>query len=77
MGKHEITNDLKYSRSRKAWNAAVAAAVAAAGTISVAGLFTDSGLNGEAIGVAAGGVVTAFVGTFIVTFFSPNGNANG
>lgn len=67
-----IKNDLMYPRSRKAWNAGITAAAAAAGSVSVAGLFTEHGIDGAAVGVAAGAVVTAFVGTFLVTFFSPN-----
>lgn len=72
MSKHLDKSNLKYSRSRKAWNAGITGAAAALGTISLAGLLTDTGVNAEAIGVAAGLVVTGFVGPFVAAFFSRN-----
>lgn len=71
-GKHEAKSNLKYSRSRKAWNAGVAGAVAAAGTVSVVSLFTPDGLDTGAIATAAGVIVTAFIGPFLGAFLSRN-----
>ncbi|URG18060.1 holin B [Curtobacterium phage Ayka] len=71
-GKHEAKSDLKYSRSRKAWNAGIAGGAAAAGTVSLVSLFTPNGLDTAAIATAAGVVVTGFVGAFIAAFLSRN-----
>lgn len=72
MAKHIEKSDLKYSRSRKAWNAGLAGAATAAGGITVYGLFTEHGIDANAVGVAVGAIVTGFVGSFLTAFLSKN-----
>ncbi|QXG07823.1 hypothetical protein [Curtobacterium phage Reje] len=71
-GNHVATAKFGYARARKAWNAAVTATVGVAGTVSVASLFTDSGIDGAAVGAAAGLAAATFVGTFVTTYLTGN-----
>lgn len=69
--KHEAVSTT-FTRTRKAWGAGLAGAVTAVGAVSLAGLFTDHGLDATAVATAVSSIVGGFVLGFVGAFFPVN-----